>query len=85
MNKCKSIINIHNINSILISGGVSSNKELRLEFANFASSVDLNIYFSPINLCMDNGSMIAFLGFIKFLESNIDFDLSINVNTRMKI
>jgi len=85
LNKCKKILNIYDIKSILFSGGVSANKELRLEISNFALSLNLNCYFAPIRFCMDNGTMVAFLGFIKLLENCVDKDLSINVYPRIRL
>lgn len=82
LNKCKILIKQNDYKSILIGGGVSSNKELRLDFYNFAKSLNIEIYFSPIKYCVDNGAMIAFLGFIKSLENKFDKNLSIDIFTR---
>lgn len=82
LDKCKILINNSNFKSILLSGGVSSNKEFRLDFNNFSKSIGLEIYFSPIRYCVDNGAMVAFLGFLKLLENNFDNNLLIDIFTR---
>jgi len=84
INKCKKIIENNDIKSILISGGVSSNNELRIEVSNLASALNIESYFSPSKYCMDNGTMVAFLGFIKLFENCFDRNLSIDILPRMK-
>ena len=63
---------------------MSANNELRIEMANFAASININIYFAPQKYCMDNGTMVAFLGFIKLFENIIDKNLSIQIQPKMK-
>ncbi len=46
--------------SVVIAGGVAANQELRRELS---ERLPLKIDYAPINLCTDNGAMIATLGY----------------------
>jgi N6-L-threonylcarbamoyladenine synthase len=56
------------INEIIISGGVASNKFIRSEIENFF--YNRNIYYPPIKFCTDNGVMIAFNTLLKIKNLN---------------
>jgi len=49
----------YNVKSILLSGGVCSNQELRDEFEKKAKSLNFELFIPPKNLCTDNAAMIA--------------------------
>jgi N6-L-threonylcarbamoyladenine synthase len=84
-NKCKNYINNNNIQSIIIAGGVSANKELRLALQNLSEEYDINFHSLPKKYCTDNGSMIAFLGFIKIYDGYYDRNLNIGVFPDLRI
>jgi N6-L-threonylcarbamoyladenine synthase len=46
--------------SVVIAGGVAANSRLRQEVANRLS---VEMHYAPINLCTDNGAMVAALGY----------------------
>jgi N6-L-threonylcarbamoyladenine synthase len=48
--------------SVVIAGGVAANQELRRQLA---EKLSLPIEYAPIQLCTDNGAMIAALGYYK--------------------
>ena len=83
LNKCKKYFIFDKFNSILISGGVSCNNEFRIDLKNFTLSKNLNIYFPSYRHCMDNGTMVAFLGFIKLIQNFVDKTLFIKVFPRV--
>ena len=85
INKSSLVLKKYKFKSILLSGGVSANKELRLAFSNFASSLNIKMCLAPKQYCTDNGSMVAFLGFIKLLENKIDINLSIKITSESNI
>ncbi|MCL4478075.1 MAG: tRNA (adenosine(37)-N6)-threonylcarbamoyltransferase complex transferase subunit TsaD [Deltaproteobacteria bacterium] len=71
------------INSIAVSGGVAANSRLRQLFDEYKKS--FNVYIPRTDLCTDNGSMIAFLGYQLYKlgkVSNINIDGYAN-NTRI--
>ncbi len=84
VNKCINIITKNQIKGILLVGGVASNKELRLSFLNMADSIKLKTYTIPTKYCTDNGTMIAFLGFLKSLENKFDKNLYLHIKLNKK-
>ena len=62
--------------SVVIAGGVAANQELRRQLQ---ERLPLNIEYAPIQLCTDNGAMIATLGY--FMAQKKDpvspFDLEV--------
>lgn len=83
--KCKILINKYNIKSLILAGGVASNKEFRLNMKEYIKSIKGNFYYIPKKYCTDNGGMIAFLGFIKTYEGYKDTSLNINIFPELKI
>jgi N6-L-threonylcarbamoyladenine synthase/N6-L-threonylcarbamoyladenine synthase/protein kinase Bud32 len=58
------------IEEVLLSGGVASNKRLRLMLETMASARDAKFAVPPQKLCIDNGAMIAWMGLIMY-EGNV--------------
>lgn len=78
-NKCKNYIKKNrNICSLIIAGGVSSNKELRISLKNLCEEYNLYFFSLQKKYCTDNASMIAILGLIKFYDGFYDDVTSIN-------
>ena len=53
--------------SILIAGGVSRNTQLRQTFSETFASGDTKFYMAEPDFCTDNATMIAWLGYEKFM------------------
>ena len=51
------------VKRVVVGGGVASNRRLRARFAETAASHKLQAVFPPPALCVDNGAMIAGLGY----------------------
>ena len=49
--------------TIVVGGGVASNRRLRARFADVAAEKKLRVVFPPPALCVDNGAMVAGLGY----------------------
>ncbi|MBI1278728.1 MAG: tRNA (adenosine(37)-N6)-threonylcarbamoyltransferase complex transferase subunit TsaD [Anaerolineaceae bacterium] len=65
----------NNVTEILLAGGVSANSALRQRLR--AESA-LPVRYPPLNLCTDNGAMIAAAGHFRFeagLRSDLDMDV----------
>jgi N6-L-threonylcarbamoyladenine synthase len=60
---------------IFLAGGVSANQRLRAEMR---KQTDLPVRYPPLNLCTDNGAMIAAAGHFRFLAGQRD-DLDLDV------
>jgi N6-L-threonylcarbamoyladenine synthase len=59
----------------VISGGVASNKSIRNNLDKLSKEMDFENFFPPIELCSDNGAMIAWAGIERFkkgIEDNLD-------------
>jgi len=63
---------------LVIGGGVAVNRYLRQKFQKEAQEQNLEVYFSPSSLCLDNAVMIAGLGYVLFKKGRRDgWDLRI--------
>ena len=49
--------------TVVVGGGVASNRRLRTKFAEAAAEKKLRVIFPPPALCVDNGAMVAGLGY----------------------
>lgn len=57
-----------NAKTILLSGGVAANKELRRKLSDVSRELDINFIAPPQNFNTDNAAMIAGAGYISFLQ-----------------
>ena len=63
-------------NTFVIAGGVASNLSIRENLIKLSKENDFESVFPPINLCSDNGAMIAWAGIERYkmnLINNLDF------------
>lgn len=51
------------ITRVAVGGGVASNRRLRARFGEEAAGHKLHVVFPPPNLCVDNGAMVAGIGY----------------------
>ena len=51
------------IHTVVVGGGVASNRRLRTRFAEVAAEKKLRVVFPPLPLCVDNGAMVAGLAY----------------------
>jgi tRNA A37 threonylcarbamoyltransferase TsaD len=51
---------------VLLGGGVASNKRLQDMVKKMAEDRDARFYVPSIDLCIDNGAMIAWLGLLMY-------------------
>lgn len=65
------------IKTLVVGGGVSANKYLRGRFEHEAGLRRVRVYFPPLELSLDNGAMIAGLGYRLFKKGIVsDYYLS---------
>ena len=63
------------VSSIVVSGGVSANSDLRSQMKLEAGKKQINVVTPDINYCMDNAAMIGFIASMKFAgEEGTDFN-----------
>ena len=71
--------------TIILSGGVAANEELRKQLQTTSYKLQANFLVPPRNLCMDNGTMIAMAGYLHRNKATKNFSKPIaNANLRIK-
>jgi N6-L-threonylcarbamoyladenine synthase len=53
------------IKDITLAGGVSANSLLRRKMAEEAQQHRCQVFYPPLEYCMDNGAMIGYVGWMK--------------------
>ena len=57
-----------NCRDLVLAGGVAANIQLRMALQTAAKKLQLNVFYPPLELCTDNGVMIAFAGAMRLLS-----------------
>lgn len=68
------------ITTLVISGGVSANLTLRTKLEKLCKSKKYKVFYPPLELCTDNGAMIAIAGYYRY--STAKYNYSFNVKPR---
>ena len=76
--KCRRAIEQTGAQQLVIAGGVSANTRLRAELT---AKLTTEIVYAPLELCTDNGAMIAYAGALRMLGGAQE-NLSINTRPR---
>jgi N6-L-threonylcarbamoyladenine synthase len=63
--------------TITLTGGVAANSQLRATLKAAAAEIGAKLYYPPMNLCTDNGAMIAGIAYEKYQQGLRD-GLSLN-------
>ena len=79
--KCKWALKQTGLKRLVIAGGVSANKSLRLSLEKMLGDLKGNVFYARPEFCTDNGAMIAFAG-CQRLQAGQKEDLSISVQAR---
>ena len=79
--KCERALDQTGLDKLVIAGGVSANVELRSRLDKLVRKRNCRLFYPPINLCTDNGAMIAYAGYLRLLYGMSE-DFSINVRPR---
>ncbi|CAL4318319.1 tRNA N6-adenosine threonylcarbamoyltransferase [Buchnera aphidicola (Eriosoma lanigerum)] len=80
--KCHRALKITHLNTLVISGGVSANHRIKSRLKQLMLKLNGNLFYPKIEFCTDNGAMIAYAGFLRFIHSkkkNNSSDLCISV------
>lgn len=72
------------VRDVAIAGGVSANSRLRKRMQAECDRVEKNLFFPKLEYCMDNGAMIAYVGWLK-LRSGVSspFDIPAVANLQL--
>ncbi len=80
--KCRRAIKETGVKRLVVSGGVSANQQLRQALQRLLADLGGEIYFPRLELCTDNGAMVAYLGWLYLSQGIQDEDNQIQVMTR---
>jgi N6-L-threonylcarbamoyladenine synthase len=74
----------HDVRTILVSGGVAANSELRRSFEREAGTQSLDVFFPSRALSTDNAAMIAAAGHARFVSGDCA-DSSLNADPNLAL
>jgi N6-L-threonylcarbamoyladenine synthase len=66
--KCERALKQTGVKRLVVAGGVSANKLLRLQLAEMTSRRRAEVFYPALPFCTDNGAMIAFAGCQRLLS-----------------
>ncbi|MBV1776000.1 tRNA (adenosine(37)-N6)-threonylcarbamoyltransferase complex transferase subunit TsaD [Burkholderiaceae bacterium DAT-1] len=67
--KCLAALKQTGMSQLVVAGGVGANRQLRAELDRLAVRRKFKVYYPPLDLCTDNGAMIAFAGAMRLGET----------------
>jgi len=76
--KCRRALAQTGLSDLLVAGGVSANQRLR---ARLSEQLDAQVIYPPLELCTDNGAMIAHAGCLRLLAGERE-PLEVKVRAR---
>ena len=79
--KCRRALQHTGYQRLVIAGGVSANKQLRLGLAKMAQKEGSELFFPRPEFCTDNGAMIAYAGWLRLCAGQRS-DLALNIRPR---
>ncbi len=86
--KAMSVLRATGMSRLVVSGGVGANRRLREQLSRQASKLGAEVFYPPLDLCTDNGAMIAFAAALRIeadprlLRGNIS---SFNIRPRWEL
>jgi N6-L-threonylcarbamoyladenine synthase len=83
--KSRKALKQNKIKQLVIAGGVSANLKLREQLKKMGQEENCEIFFPRFEFCTDNGAMIAYAGYRKFLLEKKQADYAVNVFPRWQI
>jgi N6-L-threonylcarbamoyladenine synthase len=66
--KCEHAIETTGLSQLVVAGGVGANRRLRERIDLAGERAGFQVFYPPIELCTDNGAMIAFAGAMRFKQ-----------------
>ncbi|XBC39287.1 MAG: tRNA (adenosine(37)-N6)-threonylcarbamoyltransferase complex transferase subunit TsaD [Buchnera aphidicola (Nurudea shiraii)] len=84
VSKSKKALKQLNYSTLVVSGGVSLNSNLRKKINIMISDFQGKVFYPRLDLCTDNGAMIAYVGMLR-LKKFSNFDLKISVHPKWSI
>ena len=82
--KTEKLMKEKNLDTLVVSGGVSANNTLREEINKMCESNNFKLYFPDKVLCTDNAAMIASSGYYEYIFG-VRSDLTLNVEPNLEL
>ena len=80
--KCDAALREEGLNELVVAGGVGANARLRARLEADAARRGGRVFFPPLELCTDNGAMIAFAAALRYPQGAPPANASFNVLPR---
>ena len=80
--KCTRALDITNLNTLVVAGGVSANADIREALDNLMQKRHGRAFFARKEFCTDNGAMIALAGMLRFKSGQYSDSLEVDVTPR---
>ena len=80
--KCVSALQKTNLERLVVAGGVGANKQLREGLDAAASAGRFEVFYPELELCTDNGAMIAFAAALRWKDGLPKADSTFSVRPR---
>ncbi|MGM0436757.1 MAG: tRNA (adenosine(37)-N6)-threonylcarbamoyltransferase complex transferase subunit TsaD [Bacillota bacterium] len=74
----------YKVGSVVISGGVAANQELRNQLRKKLNRKNLPLYYPELNLCTDNAAMIGAVAYYQYQKKDFA-DLSLNADPNLSL
>ncbi len=68
--KAMSALDMTGCRDLVLAGGVGANRQLRAALTRMTQEKGLAVHYPPLQLCTDNGVMIAFAGALRLLQDH---------------
>lgn len=85
IDRLSNALKITKCKNVVIAGGVAANVKLRERLSCLAQQHNLNVHFPRLEYCTDNGAMVAFTGYKKYLSGYRPQQYIMQVNPRWKL
>jgi len=83
--KCRRALEETGYKTLVVAGGVSANKSLRLELDQMAKKHNNQVFYPSMDFCTDNGAMIALAGHIRLTKEQFTDSNDIAIKPRWNI
>jgi N6-L-threonylcarbamoyladenine synthase len=67
--KAMAAVRLSGLTQLVVAGGVGANRHLRRRLDEAAAAAGVRVFYPELELCTDNGAMIAFAGALRLSES----------------
>lgn len=74
----------HQVNSVILSGGVSANKTLRNQLEKKLKEYNLPLYTPDLELCTDNAAMVGSVAYFQYIKGEFS-PLTLNAKANLKL